>query len=155
MKTRIISGFALIPLIALVFLGGWWLAALCLVVALIGVKEFFDGCGAMDVHPSLPLAYGLILLLYVANGFWPNQHTLLLGWVAFIAVNIFVMTVFLVFAARRDKEDELVQENAAKTNRTFLRVLVVIGMVLFLAAGAAHTGSDDSIVSLLLKPQPN
>lgn len=82
MKTRIISGFALIPLIALVFLGGWWLAALCLVVALIGVKEFFDGCGAMDVHPSLPLAYGLILLLYVANGFWPNQHTLLLGWVA-------------------------------------------------------------------------
>ena len=86
MKTRIIAGFAMVPLILIVILGGYWLAALCLLVALIGVKEFFNGCNAMDIHPSLPLAYGMILLLYVANGFWPNQHTLLLGWVALAVI---------------------------------------------------------------------
>lgn len=99
-------------------------------------------------HGIIFLVMAVLWLLLALADSSINGIALLLGWVAFIAVNIFVMTVFLVFAARRDKEDELVQENAAKTNRTFLRVLVVIGVVLFLAAGAANTGSDENIVTI-------
>lgn len=82
MKTRIISGFAMAPLILFVYLGGWWLAALCILIGFLGIREFYDGFRAMDIHPSNGIAYAMMFVLYLMNGFWPNQHGLITAWFA-------------------------------------------------------------------------
>lgn len=65
---------------------------------------------------------------------------LVVVWVLFLLLNFAVMTAYLVFAARRDKADELYRENVAKTNAAFIRVLLVIGCVLFFAFGSLQVG---------------
>lgn len=82
MKTRIISGFAMVPLILFVYLGGWWLAALCILIGFLGIREFYNGFRAMDIHPSSGIAYAMMFVLYLTNGFWPNQHGLITAWFA-------------------------------------------------------------------------
>ncbi|SDE78603.1 phosphatidate cytidylyltransferase [Eubacterium pyruvativorans] len=82
MKTRIISGFAMAPLILFVYLGGWWLAALCILIGFLGIREFYDGFRAMDIHPSNGIAYAMMFVLYLMNGFWPNQYGLITAWFA-------------------------------------------------------------------------
>ena len=65
MKTRVISGLCMVPLLAVVYLGGYWLAAACILVGLIGVREFFNGFKAMDIHPSEKIAYCAMVVLYL------------------------------------------------------------------------------------------
>lgn len=67
MKTRIISGVAMLPLLAVVYFGGWFIWAAALAVALIGVKEFYKGFEACGAKPNYKLAYLSAVLLYGAN----------------------------------------------------------------------------------------
>ena len=46
----------MVPLLVLVYLGGYPLLALCIIIAAIGVKEFFDGFKAMGINPCYNLA---------------------------------------------------------------------------------------------------
>ena len=62
MKTRIISGLCMVPLLAVVYLGGYWLTAACILVGFVGVREFFGGFEAMDIHPSEKIAYVAMLV---------------------------------------------------------------------------------------------
>ena len=43
MKTRIISGLVMAPLLVLVWLGGYWLMAAAFLVGLIGIRELYNG----------------------------------------------------------------------------------------------------------------
>ena len=82
MKTRVISGLCMVPLLAVVYLGGYWLAAACILVGLIGVREFFNGFKAMDIHPSEKIAYCAMVVLYLIHGLTPEPQMYLTGWLA-------------------------------------------------------------------------
>ena len=47
MKTRIISGLVMAPFLILVIIGGPLISILCLFIALMGMREFFNGFKAM------------------------------------------------------------------------------------------------------------
>lgn len=67
MKQRIISALIMVPLLILVFLAGPFIKAAVFLVAVIGVREFFNGFKAMDIRPSYPIALVSIVLLYVMD----------------------------------------------------------------------------------------
>ena len=57
MKTRIISGLIMAPLLIVLYLGGWWLWAAALLIAIMGLQEFYKGWNSLDVHPSKEIGY--------------------------------------------------------------------------------------------------
>ena len=66
MKTRIISGLIMAPLLVILYLGGVWLWAAALLIALVGVHEFCNGWENIDVHPSKPICYVLTAGLFLS-----------------------------------------------------------------------------------------
>ena len=82
MKTRIISGICMVPLVILVYLGSWWLAVLCALIGFIGTREFYRGFRAMDVHPSDGIAFAFLVILYLVHGLWPQNYGLIMAWLA-------------------------------------------------------------------------
>ena len=65
MKTRIISGLVMAPLLIVLYLGGWWLWAAALLIAAMGLQEFYKGWGNIDVHPSATIGYIMTVFLFV------------------------------------------------------------------------------------------
>ena len=65
MKTRIISGLVMVPLLIILYLGGWFLWAAALLIAVMGVQEFCKGWNNLDVHPSKEICYIMTVLLFV------------------------------------------------------------------------------------------
>ncbi|MBE6028028.1 MAG: phosphatidate cytidylyltransferase [Clostridiales bacterium] len=65
MKTRIISGLVMAPLLVVLYLGGWWLWAAALLIAVMGLQEFYKGWDNIDVHPSATIGYIMTVLLFV------------------------------------------------------------------------------------------
>ena len=82
MKTRIISGLVMVPLVILVYLGGYWLAGLAMLIGFMGVREFYHGFEAMDVHPSHGIALAALFTLYIIHGLVPGQPVFILAWLA-------------------------------------------------------------------------
>lgn len=58
MKTRIISACVMLPLLILVYLGGWFIWAAALIVAVLGVREFYKGFEASGAKPCYPSPTG-------------------------------------------------------------------------------------------------
>lgn len=67
MKTRIISGIAMLPLLAIIYLGGYFIVAGALLVGLIGLKEFYKGFEAIDIVPSYIIGVVSTLGLYLIH----------------------------------------------------------------------------------------
>ena len=65
MKTRIISGLVMAPLLVVLYLGGWWLWAAALLIAMMGIQEFYNGWNNLDVHPSREIGIVMTVLLFV------------------------------------------------------------------------------------------
>ena len=65
MKTRIISGLIMAPLLIVLYLGGWFLWAAALLIAIMGLQEFYKGWNSLDVHPSKEIGYIMTVLLFV------------------------------------------------------------------------------------------
>ena len=65
MKTRIISGLIMAPLLIVLYLGGWFLWAAALLIAIMGLQEFYKGWTNLDVHPSKEIGYVMTVLLFV------------------------------------------------------------------------------------------
>ena len=64
MKTRIISGLVMVPLLLVLYFGGIALWAAALVIALMGIHEFCNGWENIDVRPSKPICYVMTVLLF-------------------------------------------------------------------------------------------
>ena len=84
MKTRILSGLIMLPLVILLILGGYVLYAGCFVIGIMAVYEFYRGFREMDVRPSYPIAVVSAVCLYAiglldALGITHTQ-TLLMLW---------------------------------------------------------------------------
>ena len=67
MKTRVLSGLIMLPLLIILFLGGYVLFAACLVIGIMGVREFYNGFRKLDVKPSLGIACEAAAALYAIN----------------------------------------------------------------------------------------
>ena len=65
MKTRIISGLVMVPLLLVLYFGGWALWAAALAIAVMGIHEFCNGWNNLDVRPSRPLCYTLAVMLFL------------------------------------------------------------------------------------------
>ena len=65
MKTRILSGLIMAPLLILLYLGGWWLWGAALLIAVVGLQEFYKGWENIDVHPSKEIGMIMTVLLFV------------------------------------------------------------------------------------------
>ena len=67
MKTRIIAGLCMLPLLLVLYFGGITLAIACAVISYIGVTEFYNGWEALEVQPSKKIAYFMITVLYAVH----------------------------------------------------------------------------------------
>ena len=65
MKTRIISGIIMVPLLLVLYFGGIVLWAAALIIAFMGIREFCGGWNNLDVHPSLPICCVMTVLLFL------------------------------------------------------------------------------------------
>jgi len=67
MKTRVISGLVMVPLLLVVVLGGYPLMAAAFLVGLVGLKEFYNGFHAIDVKPCYGIGVAAVVVLYAIN----------------------------------------------------------------------------------------
>ena len=104
MKTRIISGICMVPLLILVYLGSYWLAALCIFIGFVGVREVFQGFEHMGIHPSYKIAYISLFLLYLIHGLWPGENILILGW---LALSVILSNLYLFNIEHREPADAM------------------------------------------------
>ena len=80
MKTRVLSGLVMVPLLAILYFGGYVLFAACLCIGLMGVREFYNGFRAIDVNPSYPVACVAAVALYAAELFGGNHREWYMLW---------------------------------------------------------------------------
>lgn len=67
MKTRVIAGLCMVPLLLIIYWGSLPLAIVGAAIAYIGVTEFYNGWEALGVKPSKKIAYVMITILYVLH----------------------------------------------------------------------------------------
>jgi len=71
----------MVPLLLIIYFGGIPLLIAAAVIAYIGITEFYNGFEAMDVHPSKPIAYVMITLLYLLHLIVGPSQEWLTAWV--------------------------------------------------------------------------
>ena len=86
MKTRIISGCIMLPLLVLVYLGGYWIMAAAFLVGIQGLREVYNGFETMGTKPSKVIGYCSIVLLYLFNLIWPGDMRFMLIWVVLVTM---------------------------------------------------------------------
>lgn len=67
MKTRVLSGLIMVPLLAILYFGGYILFAACILIGIMGVREFYKGFEAMDIRPNFIIACISAAGLYAIN----------------------------------------------------------------------------------------
>ena len=59
----------MIPLLAILYFGGYVLTAACFLIGIMGVREFYNGFHAMGVKPNYGIAVAAAAALYIINIF--------------------------------------------------------------------------------------
>ena len=59
MKTRILSGIIMLPLLAFVFVGGKLLLAGCFLLSILALREFYNGFSGLSITPSVPIGMAI------------------------------------------------------------------------------------------------
>jgi len=86
MKTRVISGLLLAPLLVLVYLGGYWLMAAAFLVGVVGLHEFYKGFEATGVKPCRQIGYVAAAALYALHLAAPGQFMFVALWMAVVVI---------------------------------------------------------------------
>ncbi|MBR2559551.1 MAG: phosphatidate cytidylyltransferase [Firmicutes bacterium] len=105
MKTRIIAGVCMVPLLIFVYLGGYPLMAVALAVGIIGCHELIKGFEALDIHASRPIAFALLVLLYALDFAFPDDPAAIGAW---LAASVIVSLLFLFKIDGHKAEDAVV-----------------------------------------------
>lgn len=85
----------MLPFAVIVYLGGIPLMIAGAFLSAAGVFELFRGFESMDIHPSKPVAYGALVLLYVLHIAFPLSHEYITGWLVF-SVMVSCMSMFKI-----------------------------------------------------------
>ena len=127
MKTRVLSGLIMLPLLLILYFGGYVLFAACLLIGIMGVREFYNGFRQMDVKPSFGIAVVMAVALYVLNFIGVRYE----GYMLWFFVTVLVSLLYLFNIENRKLED------AMSTIRDFL-----CGVLLF----SCHSGGSGGSV---------
>ncbi|MBR5128563.1 MAG: phosphatidate cytidylyltransferase, partial [Firmicutes bacterium] len=90
MKTRILSGLVMAPLLVLVYLGGWFIWAAAVFVSMVGLKEFYKGFEASGAKPCFKLGYTAVALLYLISLLPVGVEMFMLLWFFLVTVSSMV-----------------------------------------------------------------
>lgn len=104
MKTRILSAIIMLPLLALLFVGGRLLLIACFIIGFMGVREFYHGFEKLNVKPSYLVAYVSIIGLYAINLVTPAEYHYYMFW--FMAV-IVLSLLYLFNIDKRELTDAM------------------------------------------------
>ena len=103
MKTRIISGCILAPLLVFVFLGGIWLKIFALAVTILALYEFFTVHHKDEIKASFPIAVGSAVLLYCFSFF----HLDPVFYLLWLFVSVLASLLYLFNIHKRISEDAM------------------------------------------------
>lgn len=104
MKTRILSAMIMLPLLAVVLIGGRLLLIACFAIGIMGTREFYHGFENLQIKPSYLVANISILGLYSINLFAPAEYQYDMFW--FIAV-IIMSLLYLFNIEHRELADAM------------------------------------------------
>ncbi len=104
MKTRILSAIIMLPLLALVFVGGRLLLMACFVIGIMGVREFYHGFESLNIKPSYMVANVSILGLYAINLFAPAEYQYYMFWFIFVVI---LSLLYLFNISKRELTDAM------------------------------------------------
>ncbi len=108
MRTRVISGLAMVPLLIVFYFGGYWLMALALAVSVIGLKEFYNGFEHMGIHPNLKMGYCMIAVLYGMHAYMyymgDFNNIFLLAWLTLV---IIAGSLYMFDLEKREPQDAM------------------------------------------------
>ena len=105
MKTRILSGLILAPLLIIVYLGGYVLQAACLTIGIIGIREFYNAFRSAGIKPSFMIGAILTVALYAVINIGTESRWMMVWFFAVIMASL--LYLFIDFPERR-LEDALV-----------------------------------------------
>ena len=86
MKTRIISACVMLPLLILVYLGGYPLMAAAFLVGAIGLHEFYHGFEAAGTKPCMAIGYTALVALYALNLAFPSDLRFVMVWIVLVVM---------------------------------------------------------------------
>lgn len=104
MKVRIISSLAMLPLIAVLYIGGPLLWALSFIIAMVGIFELYCGFEAVGVRPSRKLGWILTSALYAIITINPDPDLYLLWFFVVIGSSL----LYLFNSEKRQLQDSVV-----------------------------------------------
>ena len=103
MKTRVLSGLIMLPLLLILYFGGYVLFAACLLIGVMGVREFYNGFREMDVKPSFGIAVVMAVALYAMNFIGVKYEWYMLWFFAVVLVSL----LYLFNIEHRKLEDAM------------------------------------------------
>ncbi len=104
MKTRIVSGFIMLPLLGVLFLGGYYLIAFIFVITLAGIHEFFKAFNNNKIYPSAPVVFVTTVLLYLFYLLSMNDVMSILAW---IFISTVASCIYMFNINKRKLEDTM------------------------------------------------
>lgn len=102
LKTRIISGFIMLPLMIVVYIGGYLLMGFCLLVGIIGLLEFYKAFEKIELKAGKTFGIVCLLGLYLINLLYVNQDVLFLWF--FLVIIGSLLYLFISFENRKIEE---------------------------------------------------
>ncbi len=115
MKTRILSGLIMLPLLIIIILREWVLFAGCFVLSLLAVYEFFRGFKELDIKPSYPIAVGSTVLLYLmgmlsfaGSSFSTSMFSTMFVFMLWVFITVLACLLYLFKIEERKLEDAMV-----------------------------------------------
>ena len=80
MKTRIISGLIMVPLLLVLYFRGLPLTIAALLIGAMGIWELFKGFEKIEIKPSYVVAWGSLIVLYGLHFLLPDSNSFLMPW---------------------------------------------------------------------------
>lgn len=103
MKTRILSGLIMVPLLAVLYFGNYVLLLACFIIGVMAVREFYKGFEAMGIKPCYYVAYAAVLGLYAINMFTKDYHWYMVWFFGCVLLSL----LYLFRIEERKLEDAL------------------------------------------------
>ena len=103
MKTRVLSGLIMAPLLVILYFGGYILFAACFLIGIMAVREFYNGFHAMDIKPNYGIAVIAAIALYAIDIFTDDPQWYMLWFFAVVLASL----LYLFNIEHRKLEDAM------------------------------------------------
>ena len=103
MKTRVLSGLIMAPLLVILYFGGYVLFAACFLIGIMAVREFYNGFHAMDIKPNYAIACAAAVALYAIDLFTDDYQWYMLWFFLVVLASL----LYLFNIEHRKLEDAM------------------------------------------------